>query len=51
VDTKDQTADLLTKALPRKQFVKLRELAMGNELLQAHFDRPAIAIRAVVQDC
>jgi hypothetical protein len=50
VSTQEQAADMLTKALPAKQFVYLRGKVMGNVAMQAHFDAHAIAIRAVALD-
>ena len=47
VSTQEQAADMLTKALPQKQFIFLRDKIMGAAALQAHFDASAIAIRAV----
>jgi hypothetical protein len=43
VPTEEQAADLLTKALPRKQYDKLRNMVMGDGDMQAHFDIRAVA--------
>ena len=40
VPTTHQAADLLTKHLPFKQFVFLRDMVMGGEELQNHFFPP-----------
>jgi len=38
VKTDDQPADMLTKPLGAKKFIRFREMVMGDEKIQGHFD-------------
>ena len=48
VNTLDNTADLFTKQLAQGQFVKLRDIIMGDELAQKHFSRTKIETKGSV---
>ena len=38
ISTDDQPADMLTKTLHPTKFIKFREMVMGGDHLQTHFD-------------
>ena len=38
METGKMLADMLTKSLPRDHFIQFRDLMMGNEQAQKHFD-------------
>jgi hypothetical protein len=50
VGTDDQAADMMTKALPKRQFQKLRDMVMGGPERQTHFDVKMISVRALVME-
>ena len=50
VSTEEQAADMLTKALPQKNFCHLRDMVMGNSGLQNHFVGSIMTVSAIVDD-
>jgi hypothetical protein len=50
VSTEEQPADMLTKNLPMKKFLKFRDMVMGPKHLQEHFDNVVKATHFVVED-
>jgi hypothetical protein len=47
VSTHEQPADMLTKPLPYAKFAYFRDMVMGGEKLQSHFEENNIATHAV----
>jgi hypothetical protein len=48
VKTEDQPADMLTKPLGAKKFLRFREMVMGEEKLQKHFDVGNVSLMSTV---
>ena len=50
VSTHEQPADMLTKPLPFPKFILFRDMVMGGEKLQRHFEERNVVTHSVVDD-
>lgn len=50
VTTEEQPADMLTKGLPPKKFTYFRDMIMGGEKLQRHFEQQNLITHSIVLD-
>ncbi len=49
VSTNEQPADMLTKPLPLPKFIYFRDMVMGAQHLQRHFEKEIIATHSVIE--